>query len=286
MATITAKADSSWSSTSTWNGGVVPGNGDTADLNGHRVTMDIPTIPATGTLLALTGAGSNGILWLTTSGSGNYAINAATITGGSVGAGATIQIDGSGSGSLTINGNLVGSSDNNFTWLLALLAPSLTTVINGNLVGGTSSFSWAAYVSGAVVVVNGNVTGGQDCAAIILDSAVVTVNGNITGGTYCDNDECEGIVIYDGDTVVVVNGDVTAGTGDVSVDGNTCSGISNTAGSSVTVAGNIINNAHDSAIWGPFNYNPAPGNYTQYPVTGGGTINQYAGGGTVTITVE
>jgi hypothetical protein len=40
MATRRAVANGNWSSTSTWNGGVLPGNGDTVYANGFNVTID------------------------------------------------------------------------------------------------------------------------------------------------------------------------------------------------------------------------------------------------------
>jgi hypothetical protein len=40
MATIRAVANGNWSSTSTWNGGALPGNGDTVYANGWNVTID------------------------------------------------------------------------------------------------------------------------------------------------------------------------------------------------------------------------------------------------------
>jgi hypothetical protein len=41
MATRRAIANGNWSATSTWNGGVLPGNGDTVFANGFNVTLDV-----------------------------------------------------------------------------------------------------------------------------------------------------------------------------------------------------------------------------------------------------
>ena len=41
MATRRAVANGNWSATSTWNGGVVPGNGDTVYANGFNITLDV-----------------------------------------------------------------------------------------------------------------------------------------------------------------------------------------------------------------------------------------------------
>jgi hypothetical protein len=40
MATARAIASGNWSATGTWNGGVLPGNGDTVYANGFTVTID------------------------------------------------------------------------------------------------------------------------------------------------------------------------------------------------------------------------------------------------------
>ena len=40
MATARAIASGNWSATSTWNGGVLPGNGDTVYANNFTVTID------------------------------------------------------------------------------------------------------------------------------------------------------------------------------------------------------------------------------------------------------
>ncbi len=63
MSAITSTQSGNWSAGSTWVGGSAPGNGDTAIIAGHNVTVDVATTVGTaggsGTL-AITVNGNNG----------------------------------------------------------------------------------------------------------------------------------------------------------------------------------------------------------------------------------
>lgn len=98
MATITAGANGNWSSTGTWVGGVVPGNGDIGILSTFNVTVDVNTIIGTsgaaGTLVVdATSTGALSVaagVTFTVRGDLQYGNNAFT-----VGAGATYLFDSS-----------------------------------------------------------------------------------------------------------------------------------------------------------------------------------------------
>ena len=53
MSTITATKAGNWSDTTVWDLGRIPANGDTVDLHGYVVNLDVATIPATGTLAGI-----------------------------------------------------------------------------------------------------------------------------------------------------------------------------------------------------------------------------------------
>jgi hypothetical protein len=161
-ATITAAGAGNWSNGATWNGGAVPGNGDTADLNGFVVAMNIATIPASGTLLALTGAGKAGQLTVDLSVLGNSAINATTITAGTVASTGFVLVSGA--------------------------APAATLTVTGAIVAGTGTATSGLRTSssGAITIV-GDVTAGSGSGNSKMGvfhggSGLVTITGTVTGG--------------------------------------------------------------------------------------------------------
>jgi len=182
MATITAAKAGNWSDTTVWNGGVVPGNGDTADFNGFVIAMDIATIPASGTLLEIRSPAKVGQLTIALNALANRVINATTITPGTVGATGFIRVNDTTTNSLTINGNTesgpsVGIYRNSNGPLF----------INGNLTGGTGNYHYGLVnqTIGAITMI-GNLTGGSGMLAYGLYNtlnAPLTITGNIIGGS-------------------------------------------------------------------------------------------------------
>ncbi len=184
MATITAAAAGNWSAGATWNGGVVPGNGDTADLNGYVVVMDIATLPASGTLLALVSPAKAGQLTVNLATLGDCAINATTITCGTV-QGLILVSGAAPTKTLTINGNITGGSGYPAYGLYHTSTGSVA--ITGNITGGsaTTTVGVTNYSTGSITVI-GNITGGSGTAAYGLrnqSTGPVTITGNITGGS-------------------------------------------------------------------------------------------------------
>jgi hypothetical protein len=82
MAVITAAQNGDWSNTATWNGGVVPGLGDTVYANGYTVTID-QAIDLTGSTIDQSGSFIAGHIYQIVSvGTTNFALTANAIVPG------------------------------------------------------------------------------------------------------------------------------------------------------------------------------------------------------------
>ncbi len=215
MATITAAGTGNWSAGATWNGGVVPGNGDIADLNGFDITMDIATIPAAGTLLGITAAGNAGTLVIGSAAGANV-INATTMTAGTKGTAGTFQYSNTTADSLTVNGNIVGCAVGATTaYGLVKTAAGKTLAVNGNITGGggLGNMGLVSSVSGTVTVV-GTLLGGSGSAAhAYRQGSAITINitGDIKGGT---GSTCYGLSLYTNSIVVNhISGNLYGGSG-------------------------------------------------------------------------
>lgn len=156
-----------------------PAAGDTAHLNGASVTQDVAAIPAGGGALTLldslnvagtttgghlhaangtlaataitAGTYSEGIIYSTLTGANILAITCPTVTAGAGTAWAMTQ---QASGTISLNGNLVGSGGT------GCIATSGLIAITGNVTGGTTGYG-ARASGGSISVTNGNVTGGS-----------------------------------------------------------------------------------------------------------------------------
>ena len=271
MATITAAQAGNWSATSTWTGGVVPGNGDTACLNGFVVVMNIATIPASGTLAQLDGSNGSGgstvgRLTIDLATLGNAVINATQILAYNPGSSGFLGVSGAApSNTLTINGNVTGGSGSNAFGIYNTSTGSVT--VTGNVTGGSGTSANAIYnTSTGSVTVTGNVTAGSVSNAFGLrnnSTGTVTITGNVTGGSGSAT-----YGIYNTSTgSVTVTGNVTGGSGTIAY------GIYNVSTGLATVnSGNLINTTQCSALAGGFVYNPGPANYVEWPAAGSTTI--------------
>lgn len=259
MPTITAQADGNWSNPATWTGGSVPGDGDTADLNGHTVTMDITTVPASGTLAGLVSPGTAGRLSLDMGGATNYTINADVITAGTKSGGLLYVTGAAASGTLTINGDVTGGSGASAYGFLT--SSTGDHVINGNVAGGSGSASHGAYLNTTTgtLEINGDVAGGSGSGNGVFHYGAVTVTGNVTGGSGAG---AYGVRVVTPGASLEVVGNVQAGT----YLNNW--GVYNSGAGTVTITGNLINGAVEVAYaGGPFTWNAAADHYID--LTGG-----------------
>lgn len=250
-ATITAAKAGNWSDTSVWNGGAVPGNGDTADLNNYAIVMDITRIPASGSLLGITDNSTSATGCLTvaldTLGSSEIYVNYSGATGIVATKNTTglIQVTGTTSNTLKITGNLTGGSANassavyhNSTGALTIIGDiaatggihnalyvltAATVSITGNITGGTNSGSRGArFDSTSTVTINGSVTGGSGSSAMGVYNAstgTVSVTGDITGGT--GTSQAHGLYTSVGGAITLASCNLINGTGCVAYAGRT-----------------------------------------------------------------
>lgn len=261
MATRWAVATGNWSNTATWNGGTLPTSADDVWANAFTVTIDQNinvlslrttsnaspaitagggftlgngfTITATGSGIipgstnCVTYAGSSattitsavagssttgGIVGLVLTGSGNVTVTG-NITGGYWGSGITATAL---TGTLTVFGNVIGgnTANNNIT-SHGINGTGISCTVTGTVTAGTST--WGTFAGNGInatsaVTVTGNVSGatGNDSNSTsgISSAFNITVTGNVAGST---NNQKHGITHTGTGTSLTVTGNVTAG---------------------------------------------------------------------------
>jgi hypothetical protein len=213
MATARAIANGNWSSTSTWNGGVLPGNGDTVYANGFNITInqniDIggvnnPTVNA-GSFVAgqwyeilnvgttnwtIIGAASNtaGTIFLATgvgSGTGTARALATLTTAANTPAGAAAGGSFAMSSPFAITTDLRAGT----TTCLSVTGATALTLNGLRVVGGTIASAHACNYAGTTTctLANATFTGGSASAAFAFNNAStgtvnVSASCTFTGG--------------------------------------------------------------------------------------------------------
>lgn len=185
-ATISANASGNWSNTSIWTGGVVPGDGDAAVLNGYSITANITTIPASGSLLSISDSGKTGQLVIPLNTLGNTTLRANTITGQSGNTTGTVSVTGSTGNTLTVYADLVGGAGtNSYAFVMGSTGTLVIHSVSSGITGGSGSGSSGLTITAAATVtINADVTGGthRTSTGVLSNSSsnpTVTLNGNL-----------------------------------------------------------------------------------------------------------
>jgi hypothetical protein len=272
VATITSAQSGDFSNTATWVGGVVPGVGDVAvAATGHVIVIDVDvtvdqvtttggtftfadgvTLTATNATAGVLGA-ATGIGAVTMSlDAPDSATIIGNVRGGSIASSWGVEF--TGTGSLTINGQVTGGTFNGADATgangLQLTGAGTLTVDNG---AGTAVSGGAGQqargircTAAATIAITGDLRGDGSFAFGLQNTgaSTITVTGNITAGGSNTNG-----LQNTGASTITVTGNITAGTGGVAF------GLQNTGASTITVTGNItaaiapgLNNTSASAV--------------------------------------
>ena len=212
MATRIAIASGNWNAPSTWTGGIIPGPGDDVNASGATVSVNVPI--NVGSLYS-TGGG----YYFPT-----FACTSITCTGDGIvvgtftGAGSFGLINFNGAYPLTvINSNIIGgSSANGFG---VYIQGQSIIQFNGDILGGTNASAYAVNnVAGGLLTFNGNLQGRTAPAVRNTLATTINVTGNLTGGNtvtgYALSNSAAGTTNITGTvTAGLANGFITTGNG-------------------------------------------------------------------------
>ena len=200
MATARAIANGNWSATSTWNGGVVPGNGDTVYANGFNVTLDTDIniggannpIVNTGSLVSgqwyeiINVGGQNwATLGAASNTTGTVFQSSGTGTAGNLGTAralATLTTATNTAAGATTGGGVFTMST--VRAMTADLRAGTTTCLNVTATSGTLMLSGLRVVGGSVTGAHGvNSTANSDLASCTFTGGNGTALTNASAGT-------------------------------------------------------------------------------------------------------
>jgi fibronectin-binding autotransporter adhesin len=276
VATITSAQSGDFSDPATWVGGVVPGVGDVAvAATGHVIVIDVDVTVdqvtttggtftfADGVTLTATNATAGVLGGATGIGAVTMSLDApdsATIIGNVRGGGIASSwgVEFTGTGSLTINGQVTGGTfagaDATGASAVQLTGAGTLTVDNGSgtaVQGGTGTFARGIRcTAAATITVTGNITAGSGSSAFGLQnsgSATITVTGNITASFNTNGffNSAASTITVTGDIAATGNGSglTNSGASTITINGNISGGnspgLSNTGASTITVTGDI-----------------------------------------------
>lgn len=271
MAARYAVATGNWSNTATWDGGTLPGPGDTVRPNGFTVTInqdisvlelrnDASAPAAEGGKFLTTGTRiitadlrpwASAVILLQTADSSTTTVTG-TIYGNANGggSGATRTLVTGASSTVTINGSVTGATAAAASTML--VGQGSTVTITGNLTGPTAGAASTVLTSqSSVVNVTGDVTAGSSSSSTTLTLAlavVATIVGNVTGGS---GNSASAIRSWSvNDWTLSITGAVSGGAGvnAFGIDVNSGSGMTVTINGNVSGGTTAGNNSHGVSV--------------------------------------
>lgn len=276
MAARYAVATGNWSNTATWDGGTLPGPGDTVRPNGFTVTINQDV---TATLLT-NGASSPAVAGGSFAMSGNRTITAAlssvtsgvpllslasqtaaivgAVTGGVSGTSTSPVVSVGASTILTVTGNVTGGPNGS----VGVTVPGTNSTVNviGDVTAGAAAIGLNADGSWATINVTGNCAGASGVVGLSVsgNSSAVTVAGNISGGGAGSGGHGVSVTGSSSSSTVSVTGTVTGGsstnTWGLLIGNSSCSSVlvtgNVTAGSATNAYGVYVGAAVAAAIHG------------------------------------
>ena len=205
------------------------------------------TVSATTGTVTITSAGNinsgTTIPTVSYTGNCNLTMTAPTFNGNQNASGASniYTISKSSSGTLTLNGNVVGgNSFGSAAGNTALFSIAGNTIVNGNIFpagssAGNNTPNYAINQSAGTLTINGSVTGGTQITlgSVIFSGTTLIINGTVTGGSVT-------VAVSTTATNINISGSVVGGSGAI---GLTCSSAAN-----ISVTGSIIPSSAATAI--------------------------------------
>jgi len=270
-------ANDVWSNAANWNGGTLPQAGDDVYADGKTITIDQDVTVATIRNTQRSGGTNGGGFIL----NATRTINCTTIIGNNTAS--CVVFSAVTPNAAAINANITGGTAGGLNTVAQTGTGSLT--ITGNITGGTGAHGVGLAAAGTLNVI-GNITGGvasggQNVNGLNISVAgIVTVTGNVTGGPTVSSNHASGIGIVAGvNATLTVTGTVSGADGGLGQNHGIDQG-----GGTVTVNGNVFagggsvnsNGLRNSSTAGVVTVTMINGDVTASATSNGITVNANA----------